>query len=534
VSVRSGCGGGDTWAPLAGHGLPGVFPVVAVLGTGGGLASGSVPRAGAYDLLGEDVWRKRILDALLCSTVLVAALGVLQYAGLLPGLFPTFEDYGQRVYSVFGNQDLYGGYLAIGIPLLVRRFLTRTRLDTVALLGIVVLLAGLLISGSRSAWLAVAVGVLIAIPYRHVTRLGTAMLGGVCMTIVVLTVWLAPAATSHRFAMTLGPEDHGGRLRLWFWDGTLRMVRDAPIAGQGLGNYGYWSPRYLGEALHAPGGHTHAHNELHTVRAHCEPLEILAEAGLIGSCCWLWMLVRLIRCRGPEWGGLAALLTFSLFNAAFHSAPHALAGLLLAGMLLAQRGTAVGAEAPGESLDAAYGLAALTIMMSAFFMWAVLLPSYWLQAAEDRYLAGKPCLPQYERVVEHPWPNARAREEYGVALSEAGRLEEAYYQFERALDGRDTGSLYLALGALAQSLGDHRRARQWLDACFYRWPSSAALWEVRFQGSPPHERKHIRERAARWGVMLDKWGRAQGPRLGVNTPKIVTSTSTPSSPPRTN
>jgi len=511
----------------------GVFParvpaaVIAEIARYGALL---IAAAFAYDLLREGPWRDRIVNALVASTVVVALLGLLQYAGLVPFLFPRIEAYGQRVYSVFGNQDLYGGYLAIGMPLLVRRFLTRGRLHGVTLLGIAVLLAGLLISGSRAAWLATAVGVLVAMPRERVSRTGLVMLASACLGIVVLTVLVAPDATAHRLVRTFGPEDAGGRLRLWFWDGTLRMVGDAPVAGKGLGNYAYWSPQYLGDALHAPGGHAHAHNDVHTIHAHSDPLEVLAETGMLGALCWLWMLVRVLRRRGPEWGGLAALTVFALFNATLSSAPHALAGLLLAGMLLARHD----ARPTADNRVAAYGLAAASVALSGFFFGAVLLPSYRLQAAQDRHVAGRPCLAQYERVVGHPWPNARAREQYGVALAEAGRFDAARRQLERALDGRDTGSVYLALALVAQRQGDRAAARRWLDATLHRWPSNATLWEQLFLAGPDRRRARIRTRAARWGILVDAQGRVQGTTRGVNTPNTVTPTSTPAGASRAN
>jgi O-antigen ligase len=459
-----------------------------------------------YGVLHERPWRERVTGALLGSMALVAVLGLLQYAGVLSFLFPAFPAYGQRVYSVFGNQDLFGGYLAIGIPLAVRRTLTRAPFRPSDLVLVAILLAGLMISGSRSAWLAMAAGVLVSIPHRHVTRPGVAALGGTCALIILMAVWLAPEATYRRVVTTFSPEDQGGRLRLWFWDGTLRMIRDAPIVGMGLGNYAYWSPRYLGDALHAPGGRNLAHNELHTEHAHSEPLQILAETGLVGTCCWVWMLMRALRCRGPEWGGLTALLVFSLFNAGFHSAPHALAGLLLVGMLSAD---GYPPTRLAKSPLAAYGFAGCALLMAAFFVWAVLIPSCRLRTAEDLHLAGKDCLGQYQKVIRYPWPNARGHEEYAIALLHAGRSELAYHEFQRALEGLDTGSVYLGLATLARSCGDEPRRQQWIDACFHRWPSSPMLWELIFRESPPHEQARVREEASQWNVSLAARGESR-------------------------
>jgi tetratricopeptide (TPR) repeat protein len=287
------------------------------------------------------------------------------------------------------------------------------------------------------------------------------------------------------------------------------MVGDAPVLGQGLGAYGYWSPRYLAEALHAPGGEQHMHNNLHAAHAHSEPLEILAETGSVGLLCCLWMLARLTRCRGPEWGALCALLVFGLFNAPFRSAPHALAGLLLASALMARRescGEAAadskGADAPvspvKRSCRAAALVAVFTLGTAAFRAWAELAPSVWLRSAQDAHLEGRPSLRLYERVLRHPWPNAEAHEDYAIALDDAGRTAEAYRQFQRALNGLDTGRIYWALGKLAAELGHENEARVRLQECVFRWPAWKEGWALLLTLSPEVARPALLERAARW------------------------------------
>ncbi len=471
----------------------------------------------AYDLLQHPRFRERIEMTLILSMVSVAVLGILQYMGLLEGMFPVFETYNQPAYSVFGNQDYLGGYLAMGIPLLVYRFLVRPRADYFALLSMLILLGGLLLTGSRSAWLAAIIGVATSLFMlaRAVKREPTLsnllpkrllLLASVSAALIAVTVSMAPETTLQRIAMTFSTQDKGGTLRLWFWDGTWRMFQDAPFIGKGLGNYAYWSPHYLGEALHAAGGNLHAHNTVHTLHAHCDPLEILAETGLLGALCWGWMALRLLRCRGPEWGALAALLAFSLMNAAFYSISHALAGLLLAGMLLARRPAKPGKEAPKNKRTTAYALAAITLLSAAFILGATVWPSYLLQRAFDQYAGEEPCLPAFEEAARHPWPNAYAQQEYGAALAENGQLKEAYPHLLNALKGCDTGTLYLALGKLAIEFGDTRQARTWLEACLWRWPSDPVAWNLLAEIASASEYERLRLRALQWNVMLSESG----------------------------
>ncbi len=455
----------------------------------------------AYDLLGDPPWRQRVANAFLVSAAICSLLALGQYGNFLPFLFPKFAWYDQRAYSVFGNQDLLGGYLAMALPLFTWRILKSPQPPLASLAGLAAVAAALLISGSRSAWLAAACGVALTFPYRHLRfrRLGVWM--GTLAVVGIIAAATAPEATVARIARALSAEDQGVRARLWFWDGTVRMICDKPLLGHGLGNYAYWSPRYLGEALHAQEGGSHYHNELHAVHAHAAPLELLAETGAVGAALLLWMLLRLARCRGPEWGPLAALFVFSLFNAPFHSAPHALNGALFAGALLARRKSgqeqeaAQGARRPRA---AAYGLPACTLLVAFFSAWAVLLPSFHLRAAESVHLAGGDPLPLYERALAHRWPHAYVHHECGMALLVAGRNEEAEHQFQEALRGLDTGEVYLGLGLATAAQGDETAARKWFEECLLRWPYNEEAWRGLIEVAPIHERPQMQQRAARW------------------------------------
>jgi len=418
-----------------------------------------------FDVLGNDTWRRRVMNAFLLSTVVVGLLGLVQYAGAVPLLFPVFEGYTQRVYSVFGNQDLYGGYLAIGVPLLAHRLLASKRLDAASLTGLCVLTPALLVSGSRSAWLAAAVGVAVAVVMTERNRARLALFGALIAALAVVAAFAAPDATVRRITQTFRDEDEGRHARLFFWEVAWGLFEDAPLLGHGAGAYAYWSPRYLGELVEAEPGPLKFDVERHADHPHCEPLRILAETGLVGILFWLWLAARLLRRRGIEWAGLAAFAVFACFNGPLDSAPHLLAALLLAAMLSARR-----QEDTAEAWPSAYALPALCIALCAFEVWAVLVPSYLLRAAQDAQLAGEPALGLYERALRHPWPNAEAHRDYAIALAEDGRVDDAYGHFQEALDGLDTSDLYLALAALAIERGDRDAARRWAQECLRRCP----------------------------------------------------------------
>ena len=423
-----------------------------------------------------DDYARHLHWAILISVGGTAILGLGQYLNLLNALLPPFQGYTQRIYSVFGNQDLLGGYLAIGIPLAVYYCIhTLNKKRLLLLYPLLLLLCTVLIlTGSRSAWLAAAAGCGAILHHLRFRSLPRPLYG---LFIAVILVFLAVPGTMSRVTHTFQTDDIGGNARLWFWDGALRMFRDAPLIGVGMGNFSYWSPHYLGEALQAPGGIHHYHNELDTSHAHCDPLQLVDEAGLVGLCCAGWVLARLYQARGPEWGCLVALGTFSLFNNPFHSAPHALIGFICIGLLLARKHS----ETPSphtplfDSIFSFFTIVSipLAIALSVFFCWAVLLPSYQLRKAEDAHLAHHAdTLTYYKECIHHSWFNATAHDEYGLALLDAGYDAEARRQFELALGGLDTGRIYLALGRIALKQQDYQRARMVYEKCLWRWPSN--------------------------------------------------------------
>lgn len=454
-----------------------------------------------FDLLRRPEWEARIGTALLGSAFLVAALGFIQYAGILPALFPVFPLYDQRLYSVFGNQGLFGGYLALAVPLLVHRYLHTDTARSRYLAGLAALLPALLLSSSRTAWFAAAVGTAVVLPYGQLLKKRALILAALAAVLILATCLAAPQPTFRRLQQSFSESDQGAKVRLWFWDATLRMIRDAPVLGVGPGNYQYWSPRYHGEALHAPGGDRHYRNELHTLHAHSDPLEAVSETGIAGVLFLLWMLWRMRRCRGPEWGGLAALFAFSLLNATYQSPPHALCALLLMGALLARSGPAESFQAEKKSSLAASALCAAALCIALATVRAVLLPSYGLSSArEARDAAGyvRDAEALYRSLAKAPWPNYLARLEWAILLREEERHDEARRALTRAREGLDTGSIHYLLGYLAVETGDLETAREEFEECVWRWPSNREAWAALLALLPPEERRERMREAQGW------------------------------------
>ena len=99
------------------------------------------------------------------------------------------------------------------------------------------------------------------------------------------------------------------------WRDTVKIVRDFPLAGVGLGNFEFIFPRYQ------PAG-THTYFEM----AHNDYLQLLVEAGVLGAACFAWLfgmlarlIVRRLRTAEREPALLALGLAAGMFGLLLHS-----------------------------------------------------------------------------------------------------------------------------------------------------------------------------------------------------------------------
>ena len=494
---------------------------------------------------------RAICVSLVLSGGAVALLACLQYVGWVPFLFPVFPGYDQAAYSVFGNQDLLGSYLAVTLALgaamacgtaapgcraetdardrqarapMLQDVQDRqagapvlhfpARLIWPIRLCLPVIATGLYISISRTAWLAAAVGIVVAVPWRtawmhfqtSLRRRTVVLVTIVLLACMVPAVWLAPTLGG-RITRTFSNADVGFRVRLWMWDGAVEMVRENPFTGVGFCNYALQSPYYLGKVLWAPGGKQFYHNELHADTAHSEPLQFAAENGLAGMAVLVgvFLLVGsgqrkeespvLPKCQPlPEaWGALAALGVAALFNATLHSAPHALAGLLL----LCGR--------PGPCRPFRLGRAMAWALPGAclLFVWPhvqnTLIPSHLLRVAETAHINHQPEAESlYRRAIAWSGFSTQAHEDYAILLSDQGRNEEALRELDLASQGLDIGRVHLLRACCAQSLGKKDLAFSAASQCLFRWPENGQAWDILMKNCPPDQRDAWKQRWARW------------------------------------
>jgi O-antigen ligase len=231
---------------------------------------------------------------------LAVAYGAVQLAGLDPLRWEAPIVYAgvQRVFSTEGHPNSFAQLLATATPLaglFFARAARARRYGEATLLGLVcagaIGLVGLTLSRAGVLALAAAAGVMLGGMWRKglPARRGALLIGALALVVagVGLTSNLGEGfrAMAGRLAGSAPP----GELRRFLWAGAWGAFLDHPFVGVGVDCLSLVFGRYrTAAAWAAEWGET-------PLKAHCEPLEILATRGLLGAAAALVLLLGLGR-----------------------------------------------------------------------------------------------------------------------------------------------------------------------------------------------------------------------------------------------
>jgi hypothetical protein len=235
-----------------------------------------------------------------CAIGMVAALAALIQRATVPALFyGLFEPHiaGAQPFGPFLNRNHFAGWLLLATPVAAGYLIAHVRihqgdartLRTIArslagsfglvLLGaVIVMLATLLATTSRSAMVGVAVATLTgwALTRRRVDSgmrsAALPLLAGVALLVVVM--FTDPAQIAERIGSSFERRDID---RLVIWRETLPLIRDFWTTGVGAGAYGAAMLVYQRTQVFMP----HLGGFAHFNQAHSHYLQIAAEGGLL-------------------------------------------------------------------------------------------------------------------------------------------------------------------------------------------------------------------------------------------------------------
>jgi O-antigen ligase len=220
----------------------------------------------------------RLLLGLTAAATVAAVVGLVQ-VGLCPGpaspgAWPRWLYHRcTRAHGFFSIYMTLAGVLSLVLLAVLPRLqsggpeLRRLALPWAAML------AGLVVTYTRGAWIGFAAGVLAVVA---VVRRGRWLLVA-GLLLLAAGAFVAPYELRHRFLSMADPEEAGIRERIYMWRSGLAMWRERPLLGVGPGGvkreYGAYA---LPEAVKKRTGHVHN-----------TPLQILVERGLLGLAAWL-------------------------------------------------------------------------------------------------------------------------------------------------------------------------------------------------------------------------------------------------------
>jgi putative inorganic carbon (HCO3(-)) transporter len=222
-----------------------------------------------------------------------------------------------RAFGTFGQPNPFGGFMGLILPItimstwgyairLLRQHHSRQKLSLTNLISLcfyaamtVILLAGLVASWSRGAWLAFVVSI-AAMGFALPRKLWQSILLSGLIGIIVAVLWFAgmiPESIMRRVmssteelitiqdvrGVDITSANYAITERLAHWQAAQNMARDYPWLGVGLGNYEVAYPTYRLLNWDEPLGHAHNYY-----------LNILAEAGIIGLFAYLGLWVSIL------------------------------------------------------------------------------------------------------------------------------------------------------------------------------------------------------------------------------------------------
>ncbi len=220
----------------------------------------------------------RLIDALLVAGILVAVIGLYQFAN--GQAIITAEGGVERLASVYGSPNNVGLFLGRCIPFLLAFLLIRVDTPRRILAGIgllIVLIAVLLSQSAGALFLGIPAAVAVVLLLIYGRR-------GVIAILALAAAGLAGfalALRSARFARVLDFSEGTNFFRIRVWQSALEMIHDHPITGLGLDQFLYaYRGRYIMPDAWQEPNLSHPHDFL---------LDFWVRLGILGVIVFFWL-----------------------------------------------------------------------------------------------------------------------------------------------------------------------------------------------------------------------------------------------------
>lgn len=250
----------------------------------------------------------RIISTVIIVGTALGIYGIFQYNDID---FPFWASSGgrQKVFGLFGNAGYFAGYiilpLSLAIPLF---FVSKNRNRKILLLiGILAMVTTLIVTFTRSSYLALGVSLLFMFLLFLLSR-GKSFLKEnkklfiflLIVVILAVSIFIIPTPLNEpgtaisqikgRISLTRLISDFSSGRRAAIWKFTGMMINDHPILGSGIGTYKYNTFRYQAKFFEQ-GDNRSIYAYGFADKAHNEYLQLWSELGTIGLAIFLWLII---------------------------------------------------------------------------------------------------------------------------------------------------------------------------------------------------------------------------------------------------
>ncbi len=248
---------------------------------------------------------RKLLSFLYVAVVVAAAVAVVQRIQGVPvsaSLTDLSTNAGMpgRVYSVYENPNNYAEIIVLLFPAVTVWAVTLKdrHMRVYATAGLILPVAALLMTYSRSSWVSFALAAVVFLYFVNKRALPVFVL------LAVIAIPLLPSSVFNRILTVGSMADSSNMYRVYIWGSVLDMLRDYGLTGLGLGP-GNFQPVYQRYCVPVAAPAPHAHMVY---------LEVWIEMGLLGIVSYL--IYYFTTMRRAVSGMVAASKTVRLFLAA--------------------------------------------------------------------------------------------------------------------------------------------------------------------------------------------------------------------------
>ncbi len=187
-----------------------------------------------------------------------------------------------RVFSTLGNPNNYAEFIVMMTPVAaVFAANVKSKLLRIPLcLGIILPAGALLMTYSRSGWIAILIACIVFVYYANKKLIPALLL------LCVAAIPFLPDSVMIRIASLFNNEDTSNMFRIYIWSGAINIAKDYFITGIGLG------PASFAEVYPA---YAHPLAEIGAPHSHMVYLELIIEMGILGFISFMWYMLRLMK-----------------------------------------------------------------------------------------------------------------------------------------------------------------------------------------------------------------------------------------------